>query len=148
MDGVIMLYKKSILGRKYTKFMTGSPWLFITFVLFGVLLFLFLTLTTRIDVIKTYSAEVMSVESENALSIKAANISIGLAYIYSNKNEAVYPVLIERAENLGENFTLHFNSSGQDIIKSLSARNIFIDIPQGKDTLLYRIFVKGGKGRE
>lgn len=143
-----MLYKKNALARKYTGLIIGSPWLFIIFVLSGLVLFLFLTLTTRIDVIKTYSAELMSKQNKITLSVKAANISAGTAYMYSNRNEAVYPVFIERTENLREDFTLYFNSHGQNIIKSLSNRNIFIDIPQGKETLLYRIFVKGGEGRE
>lgn len=148
MGGEVMLYKKSILGRKYTRFITGSWGGFIIFVLSGLGLLLFLTLTTRIEVIKTYSAELMLVESEIVLSVKESNISVGTAYIYSNKNEVVYPVLIERIETLREGFALQFNRDGQNIIKSLSTRNIFIDIPQGKETLLHRIFVKGGNGHE
>lgn len=142
------MYKRSILGRKYIRLITSSPRLFITFVLFGVVLFLFLTLTTRIDVIKTYSAEVFSVESEIALSIKASDIPVGSAYIYSNKNEAVFSVFIENVESIKDNVILHFSNDERDIIQFLSTQNIYIDIPQGKETLLYRIFVKGGKGRE
>jgi hypothetical protein len=146
MSGGTMLYKKSLWGRKYTRITTRSPLLFLSFVAFGVVLFLILTLNIKIDEIKTYSAEVLSVKNELTLSVKAKNISSGSAYIYTNKNETVYPIIIRRAENSKDKFVLYFNSEGNDLFKALSTHSLFIDIPQGKDTLLYRIFVRGGKG--
>lgn len=148
MGVLTLLYKKSVWGRKYIRLLTGSWTLFTAFVLLGVTIFLSLTFTTKIDSIKTYSVEIIPVENELTLSTKAANIEAGLAYVYVNKNEAVYPVSIERAENTREIYTLHFNSNDQDIIKVLQNQNLFIDIPQGKETLLYRIFAKGGKNLE
>jgi hypothetical protein len=143
-----MLYKKSVFGRKYIRLLTGSWTLFTAFVLLGVGIFLFLTMTTKIDIINTYSAKIITMENEITLSSKAANIEAGLAYIYINKNEAVYSVSIINAENIRGTYTLHFNSKDQNTIKALQNEKIFIDIPQGKETLLYRIFAKGGKNLE
>jgi len=148
MGGEVMLYKNNTLGRKYTRIITGSPVLFISFVIFGLALFFFLTLTTKIDVMETYEAEVIHVEGETILSINDADISVGVAYIYSNKNEIVYPVLIEETESIEDTVTLYFNRDEQEIINSILDRDIFIDIPKGEETLLYRIFMKGGKSRE
>lgn len=143
-----MLYKKNTLGRTYTRLVTGSSNIFIGFVLLGVISFLFLTLTIRIDVIKTYTAKVLSSESEIVLQIKAANVQDGPAYIYSNKNEAVFPVSIEKTEDLNDSVNLYFSSDSEKVIRSLSPQHLYVEIPQGKETLLYRIFLKGGKGRE
>lgn len=142
-----MLYQKSVLGRKYTRLLTGSPVFFLTYVLCGVILFMVLTLTTRINVVESYSAEVMQVESELVLFIKVENLSMSSAFIYSNKNEAVYHLPIERTEIAQDGVLLHFDIAGQDRIKTLIAGEIFIDFPQGQETLFYRIFVKGGRGR-
>lgn len=146
--GGVMLYKKNISARKYTRLVTSSPGLFIAFILFSLALLLFLTLSTKIDVIRTYNAEIMIKDGETALLVKADNISSGTAYIYSNKNEDVYPVFIERMEGLTEGYALYFSSDGQNTIRSFSSTSIFIDIPHGKQTLLYHIFVNGGKDRE
>jgi len=138
----IMLYKKSTLGRKYMKLITGSSGFFITFVLWGLILFLFLTITTRVDVVKTYLVEPITVESGITLLIKNSDVSVGSAYLYSNKNEVVYPVLIEKVEPTREGSTLYLNTDGLNIIKSLGTADMFIDIPQGKETLLSRIFTR------
>ena len=161
--GEMMLYEKSSLGRKYTRLISGSPALFVSFVLMGLLLFLLLTLTTKLDVISTYAAEVSAAEvsevgasatgasaaeGEITLSIpaiKTEQILGGTAYIYSDKNESVYPVFIEHAEKSGGKLILHFDLDGQETIHSLSSQSLFFDIPQGEETLLHRIFVKGGK---
>ena len=151
--GEMMLYEKSSLGRKYTRLITGSPVLFVSFVLMGLLMFLLLTLTTKLDVISTYAAEVSAAEVSAAEgeitlfipTVKAENILEGIAYVYSDKNEAVYRVFIEHAEKSGKKLILHFDHDGQETIHSLSSKSLFIDIPQGEETLLYRIFVKGGK---
>lgn len=85
-NGVLnMLYKKNDLGRKYTRLITSSPIPFVSFVLFGVILFLFLTITTKIHVVKSDSPE-----------------------------------------------ELHLQR----------------DVEHKSETLLYRIFVKGGKGHD
>ena len=124
------------------KLITGSSGFFITFVLWGLILFLFLTITTRVDVVKTYLVEPITVESRITLLIKDSDISVGSAYLYSNKNEVVYPVLIEKVEPTREGSTLYLNTDGLNIIKFLEAGDMFIDIPKGKETLLSRIFTR------
>jgi len=146
---------------KYTRLITGSPVLFLAFVFFGLSLFLFLALTTKLDVINTFTAVVRTGDYETMLYIQEAeasdiaetanitetvNITKGEAFIYLDKSKAVYPVLIQHVEKSNANLALHFNSDGQKMIQALSSHSLFIDIPQGKETLLHRIFVKGGKG--
>ncbi|WBW97919.1 hypothetical protein [Oceanirhabdus sp. W0125-5] len=143
-----MLYKKNVLGIKYTRLLTASPTFFIIFVLLGVVLFLFLTITTKVPTIKIYPAKVLSIRKEPVLLIENGHIPIGESYLYSNRNEVVFSVSIERIENISEGVALYFSSDSKNTITSLSNENLFIEIPQGKESLLYRIFVKGGKGYE
>jgi hypothetical protein len=143
-----MQHKSSAFERKFTKVTTGTPIFFVLFIIIGVLLFLGLTLTTKIDVIKSYPAKVIASEGESALLVTATNIPTGLVYVYSNRNEALYPISVNRTESSGEDLILFLDNNGQDVIKSLLQKEIFIDITQGKKTLLYEIFVKGGKAGE
>ncbi len=141
-----MLYKKSALGRKYIRVVTSSPSLFIFFIIIGVILFFSLALTTRIDVIKTYSATLSPDTCEVTLSSSISNIPEGPAYIYVNKNDEVFSISIEKTVMKQEGLAIYTNTEGERMIKLLSSNTFFIDIPQGKETLLYRIFAKGGKG--
>jgi len=143
-----MLYKKSKFGRIYIKYVIKSPILFIFFILIGLGLFIFLTGTTKIDTIKKYSAEVIMLQNEAVLTVKDKSISLGSAYVYLNKNDIVYPVTIEKIEGCGEYTTIHLESKSQEVIKLLSPHRVYIEISQGKSTLLYHIFVNGGRRRE
>ena len=142
-----MLYQKNDLGKKYTQLLTGSPWFFITYILIGIMLFLFLTLTTRVEVIKSYLVEISHDQSQIVLLIKYSKVSANKGYIYSNKNEAIYPVAIKRVEDIRGAVALYLDNEGQELINSLSAQDIYIDLPVENETLLYRIFMKGGKDR-
>lgn len=138
-----MLYKKSPLGKRYIKLMTGSPLPFLSFIFLGTSLFLFLTITTKLDVKKTYSA--VALKNNNKIILKTANLPTGKAYLYTNKNEEVYPVLIKKSD---KTYFFAVNTIGKASINSLKNKKVFIDISKKKETLLYRIFVKGGKNYE
>ncbi|MBP1990787.1 hypothetical protein [Paenibacillus eucommiae] len=143
-----MLYKKSEFGRKYTRYISSSPVVFISFVMLGMGLILSLMFMTQIDVIKTYAVELIPVRGHITLSIQAGSVPAGRAYLYANKQEVVYPVRIDNADQSTDYTTLHVDKEDQEMIHALSSKKLFIDIPQGKESLLYRIFVRGGKSRE
>lgn len=145
----MLLYPKNSVGRAYTRLLTSTPIVFILFIWTGAVLFLFITLTTKIDVIRTYQAEIIKIEGELlALSIKADGITAGSAYLYSNKNEAVYPIFIERTERSNDKMVLYMDINDQKVLRAIQSKDIFVDVPQGKESLLYRIVIKGGKGIE
>lgn len=138
-----MLYKKSPLGKRYIKLMTGSPLPFLSFIFLGTSLFLFLTITIKLDVKKTYSA--IALKNNNKMILKTTNLPTGKAYLYANKNEEVYPVLIKKSD---KDYVFTVDTAQKNSINSLKNKKVFIDISEKKETLLYRIFVKGGKNYE
>jgi hypothetical protein len=142
------MYKKSIWGMRYIRWMTRTRWPFLGFVVLGIGLLLSLMLNTKISVIKTYCAQVVQTESQTAVMIGTDDIMDAIGYIYSNKNEAVYTVSIVKTENASQQTLLYFDDNGQKALNALSGKELFIDIPQRKESLLYQIFVKGGNRRE
>lgn len=141
-----MLYKKSPLGKRYIKLMTGSPLPFLSFILLGTSLFLFLTLTIKLDVKKTYSA--VALKNNNGIMLKTKNLPSGKAYLYTNRNEEVYPVLIKRLKKSDKYHVFAVDTTQKNSINSLKNKKVFIDVSEKKETLLYRIFVRGGKNYE
>jgi hypothetical protein len=142
------MYKKSIWGIRYIRWMTRTPWPFLGFVGLGIGLFLYLMLSTKIEVIKTYSAQVIQNQTQITVGIKEDLITDAIVYIYSNKNEAVYPVSIVKTENVSPQTLLYFDDNGQKVLSALLGKELFIDITQRKESLLYQIFVRGGNRRE
>mgnify|MGYP000909501848 CR=1 FL=1 len=141
------LYQKNVIGRKYVRLMTGSPFPYLVFLAGLIALFLFLTLSTKVDLIKTYQIKAMEVDGTPVLSVAAADIPVGRAFLYANKNQNVYPVHIQRTETHEDGTFLYLEGSRiWDDLRSLGDQTLYLDVPQGEATLLYFILVKGGKG--
>ena len=143
----MMLYHKNVAGRKYVRLMTSSPFPYLAFLGGMITLFLYLTLSTRVDVIKTYQVKAINVEGMPVLSAAQADISEGTAFLYVNKNKNVYPVHIRKVESRhGAAFLYLEEKQAREALESLGDQSLYLDVPQGEVTLLYFILVKGGKG--
>jgi hypothetical protein len=141
------LYQKNALGRKYIRLVTGSPFIYLSFLACMLALFLFLNISTKVDLIKTYQAKLVNVNETPVLAVDSTDFPVGKAFLYTNKNKNVYPVHIQKAEPYQDGTLLHLDGNqGEDILQSVDSQNLYLDVPQGEATLLYFILVKGGKG--
>lgn len=143
-----MLYEKSAFGQRYIRLLTGSWVWFIAFVLSGMAVFLALAHATKLEVIRTYPVREAG---QDRLVISYTGEAPSKAYLYARRNEGVYPVRIERTEAIGDGYALYLDRESTDVAVSLSeegSRSLCLDIPQGTETLLHRILLKGGKSVE
>jgi hypothetical protein len=141
------LYNKNTFGRKYIRTVAGSPFPYLAFLACMVALFLYLALSTKVDRIRTYPVKWVDVNGAPVLAVESTAIPAGKAFLYSNKNEHVYPVHIRKTESSHNGVLLYLDGQpAEEIPGAMDAENLYLDVPQGKTTLLYFILVKGGKG--
>lgn len=136
------VYKKSVWGDFYVRLVTKKPYFFLSYIVLGFALILFIMLHTQIDVVEIYTAEVENVEGVIHLYFQE-DISPpngDTIYLYAVKNEVVYPVKIDSEFNLNDD-----NSTAREFLLSHIGDFITVEIPVRKISLLEHIFVKGGK---
>ena len=124
----------------FVKMTAKSPLLFLVLILISTIFLLGVTLTTKVDVIETYKAKV----ENNKICIQDVNdITLNEVYVYENRNEAVYKVIIEPEMVSQENNSLVISVNELGFI--LQSDSVNIDIPIRKITLFRRVFLQGGK---
>ena len=124
----------------YVKMTAKSPFLFLILILISTIFLLGVTLTTKVDVIETYEAKV----ENNQICIQNRNdITLDEIYVYENRNEAVYKVIIEPEMIRQESNSLEIPVNELGFIPLSDSVNI--DIPIRKITLFRRVFLQGGK---
>lgn len=141
------LYGKNAFGRRYIRIVAGSPFPYLAFLACMVAVFLFLTLTTKVDRIKTYPVKWVDAGGTSVLAVESTAIPAGKAFLYANKNEHVYPVHIRKTESYRDGALLYLDGRPEEEMPGvMDARQLYLDVPHGRATLLYLILVKGGKG--
>ena len=124
----------------YVKMTAKSPLLFLILILISTIFLFVVTLTTKVDVIETYKAKV----ENNQICIQDVNdITMNEVYVYENRNEAVYKVIIEPEMFSQESNSLEISVNKLGFIPQSDSVNI--DIPIRKITLFRRVFLQGGK---
>lgn len=124
----------------FVKMTAKSPLLFLILILISIIFLFGVTLTTKVDVIKTYNVKVQN----NKICIQnASSITLDEVYVYENRNEAVYKVKIEPEMVRQENNSLEIPVKELGFIPQSDSVNI--DVPIRKITLFRRVFLQGGK---
>lgn len=124
----------------YVKMTAKSPLLFLILILISIIFLFYVTLTTKVDVIETYKVQV----ENDIICIQNINdITFNEVYIYENRNEAVYKVIIEPEMIRQENNSLEI--SVNELGFTLESDSVNVDIPIRKVTLFRRVFLQGGK---
>lgn len=109
-------------------------------ILISIIFLLGVTLTTKVDVIKTYKVKIQN----NKICIQNVNnITWNEVYVYENRNEAVYKVKIEPEMVRQENNSLEISVNQLGFIPQSDSVNI--DVPIQEITLFRRFFLQGGK---
>ena len=124
----------------YVKMTAKSPLLFLVLILISTIFLLGVTLTTKVDVIETYKVKV---ENNKICIQNVSNITLNEVYVYENRNEAVYKVIIEPEMVSQENNSLEIPVNELGFIPPSDSVNI--DIPIREITLFRRVFLQGGK---
>lgn len=124
----------------FVKMTAKSPLLFLLLILLSVLFLFGVTLTTKVDVIKTYNVKI---ENDKICIQNASDIMPDEVYVYENRNEAVYKIKIEPEMVSRENNSLEISVNQLSFIPQ--SDYVYIDIPIQKITLFRRVFIQGGK---
>lgn len=124
----------------FVKMTAKSPLLFLLLILLSVLFLFGVTLTTKVDVIKTYNVKI---ENDKICIQNASDFMPDEVYVYENRNEAVYKVKIEPEMVSRENNSLEISVNQLSFIPQ--SDYVYIDIPIQKITLFRRVFIQGGK---
>lgn len=124
----------------FVKMTAKSPLLFLGLILLSVVIILYITLTTEVDVIQTYDAKVEG----NTLMISQVNRqNLSKLYVYENREKAVYCLEPEEGD---------IDWDGTGMLVSLEeplfepeTDFVKVDIPVRKISLFRRVFLQGGK---
>ena len=124
----------------FVKMTAKSPLLFLGLILLSVVIILYITLTTEVDVIQTYDAKVEG----NTLMISQVNRqNLSKLYVYENRERAVYCLEPEEGD---------IDWDGTGMLVSLEeplfepeTDFVQVDIPVRKISLFRRVFLQGGK---
>jgi len=117
-----------------------SPLLFLLLILISIIFLMGVTLMTTVDVIKTYNVKV---ENNKICVQDIGDIVPDEVYVYENRNEAVYKVMIKPEMVSQENNSLEISVNDLGFIPQADSVNI--DVPLRKITLFRRVFLQGGK---
>ena len=131
------------LSKFYIKYIISNSFIFYAFLLIGVLVFIILTLTIKINITETYSATVEEgrIKLENNLG---SDYTFEEAYVYRDRNEEVVHISISKIDFLNNQTYIFLSET--DSIKLLGFDQVNIDIVVGQKSLFETIFVRAGRG--
>lgn len=125
----------------YVTYTSKKPLIVISVILLGMFLILYMTLSTKTNIIKTYNGSI----SGNSVTISAKLDKIpDMLYIYKDRNEAIYSVKVVNAEHKAKATVIAVSTDSQTV-PFKESDHIKVDIPIGEITLFERVFLKGGK---
>lgn len=127
--------------NKYVKLIVKSPCVFLGLILLCIVALLYITLSTTVDVVKTYEARI----EDNRIIILESGPDIPRnIYIYEDRDKVVYHLEIEPSDVIKyDDYNLIIPlgdfaiERGCDFVK--------VDIPIKEITLFRRVFLQGGR---
>ena len=124
-------------SRWYVRYIIKNSATFYLFVLIGVILFVYLSLNIKLDVMESVQAEV----SGGQVIIDGEYTPLSdTVYLYTDRNEDMRKVTVKDAEFDGETTVLYIDGD-ISVTGSINA-----DIVVGKQTLLGLVFKRAGRG--
>ena len=129
--------KKSKFSNWYVKYIIKIPIIFYSFLILGMLLFVYLSFGLQLDVLQSVKAEI----TNNTVIIGSEyNSKSDTVYIYNDRNEKVYKFKIKSSQ-ISNLKTVLIIDNDIGLYGEVNA-----DIITGSQTLFERIFIKAGKG--
>lgn len=133
-----MLFKRTRLGQIYIRVLTHTSLFFILYVLLGVTLLIHQAIKTQIPVYCSYVVHKKNSDSDGLEYRVNLDSYTGRGFIYTNKNDSVIAVLVKDS-------VIAVNDTLTSVISNSDADELYIDITTGYESLLKRVFQKGGK---
>lgn len=124
----------------YVKMTAKTPVLFLSLIVLSVWMIVYITMTTEVDVIKTYEAKV---ENNKLVIFEADAFFPDRIYFYENRDEAVYELRVKQEEITYDGTTMVV-SLGEMMFEPETGA-VKADIPVEKISLFRRVFLQGGK---
>jgi len=124
--------------RLYVKYLIKNPALFYGFIALFLAVFIGMSLTIKLDVVKSYPAKLTG----NMIIVEKSDVtstSYDCIYYYTNRNEKIYKAKVAGSFFDGGSLIINLIKNEETV------GDITIDLIVGKQTLLERIFVKAGK---
>ena len=128
------------------KYIVKKPIIYFLTVFMGISLFVSLTLTTQVPIMKTYIAKI-DIGKDKIVLILADELvyrSMDTIYFYIDKELSVYKICDYSFSDKG--IIVTNTSEMASIIQNCNTSSVNIDIKQGEISLFKQIFIKGGKG--
>jgi hypothetical protein len=123
----------------YVKLTVKHPLPFIICIIIGLLSLIYITVSTKLNVINTYDGLI----NEHSIVINNSISSVpDKVYVYTNRNEAVYPLITTNNVSYNADSTTIYIEDNKNFINS---NKVKVDITIGETTLFERVFLKGGK---
>ena len=141
-----MNVKKSNWGTKYVHFITASPFPFLCFIVFGLAILIVMASSIELNIIDTYPASLEN--GGNGITVTTEHdIPVCSAFAYTNRNEAMIHIAITGITTKDGKKYLRLSEADTAALVALKG-SLSLDVPSGKESLLHRVFAKGGKSNE
>ncbi|MCX7748159.1 MAG: hypothetical protein N2645_14935 [Clostridia bacterium] len=114
-----------------------NPVIYYMFLLAGVILFVYLSLNIKLDVVQNVKA---NIKDDRIIIEGEYNTKSDAIYLYNDRNEKIYKLTIEHLEYI-DGQTVFIINNTTELFGDIQA-----DIVTGSQTLLERIFIRAGKG--
>lgn len=141
-----MRIEKSRWGTKYVHFMTSSPFPFLCFIVFGLAIMIFMASSIELNIINIYPAS-LDPGGDYLIIETNRDIQQGNAFAYTNRNEAMIHISIVGVKSINGKKILQLSEVDASAVGDLKGF-LSLDVPSGKESLLHRIFAKGGRSNE
>ena len=123
----------------YTKYIIKSKIVFCAFLVFGIVGFLAMTLSLKLDMVTKYEAYFDS----NKIVINDELENINSLYVYKSLNEKVYLFDVAETEYV-EQYTVLYVDNENETAKNHLLGIVRLEIVTGEQSLFELIFVKAG----
>lgn len=124
-------------SRWYVKYIIKNQTVFYTFLVAGILLFLYLSLGLKLDVRQSVTAQV---QGNQIIVSEHYETPSDVIYLYRNRGEKIHKLQINQIE-YADRKTIFVIENSDDLSGDFQA-----DVVTGSSSLLQRIFINAGKG--
>jgi hypothetical protein len=130
-------------SRLYIKYIIKSKVIFCAFLAVGIIGFLFMTMSLKLDLVKRYEAYF----DNNKIVIQEELDDIDFLYAYKSLNERVYLFDVREIERV-EQYTIIYVENEDENIKKNLLGIVRLEMVTGETSLFDLIYIRAGKKRD
>ena len=130
-------------SRLYVKYIIKSKVLFYVFLVAGIIGFLVMTVSLKLDIVTKYEAYF----DNNKIVINENLDNIDSLYIYKSLNEKVYSFTVSELNHVEQYTVIYINNENENIKNNLLGV-VKLEIVTGQQSLFELIYMRAGKKRD